>query len=361
MPSTALPRNVASYLSAIDAAAVFVTMPLHVGAATIPTLKRMPRSTSLVWLAWTRKIEDAERIVDATKRNMLSPGTARNFVNCLSAFCKWARKRGHAEVSFTEAIDLPKAGKGHLPWTEEQLAAAASKFSGVMRRGFLLYQHTGLRGSDVVRLGPTDVDTFQGRDAFALTTQKRKRDVWCPIMPTLAAECRRGNADRVRTCCSRTASVHAQGIRPAVCRGARCDPRTEGPHAARPARDGSDQPAPRRTVLRPNRRLRRHEREDGRTVLPQCRHAHEQPRRTHSFGAGDGALEPRGHHHLKRFEPKAPVAAMPPPNAQKYRARGDPLTVAIKPTVLFVHAKQRKTLGRNAENTLRPLGRPCSL
>lgn len=45
-----------------------------------------------------------------------------------------------------------------------------------------------LRGSDVVRLGPTDVDTFQGRDAFSLTTQKRKRDVWCPIMPTLAAE-----------------------------------------------------------------------------------------------------------------------------------------------------------------------------
>ena len=57
-----------------------------------------------------------------------------------------------------------------------------------MRRGFLLYEHTGLRGSDVVRLGPTDVDTYQGRDAFALTTQKRKRDVWCPIMPTLATE-----------------------------------------------------------------------------------------------------------------------------------------------------------------------------
>ena len=36
--------------------------------------------------------------------------------------------------------------------------------------------HTGLRGS------------YQGRDAFALTTQKRKRDVWCPIMSTLAAE-----------------------------------------------------------------------------------------------------------------------------------------------------------------------------
>ena len=65
MPSTALPRNVEHYLHAIDAAAVFVTMPLHVGAATIPIMKRMPRSTSFVWIAWTRKIEDAQRIVGA--------------------------------------------------------------------------------------------------------------------------------------------------------------------------------------------------------------------------------------------------------------------------------------------------------
>jgi DNA-binding CsgD family transcriptional regulator len=117
-----------------------------------------------------------------------SPGKARNFVNCLSSFSKWARKRGHTEVNFTFGIDLPKPGKGHMPWTDEQLAAAASKFTGMMRRGFMLYMHTGLRGSDVVRLGPTDVDTFQGRDAFAIVTQKRKRDVWCPIMPPLAQE-----------------------------------------------------------------------------------------------------------------------------------------------------------------------------
>jgi DNA-binding CsgD family transcriptional regulator len=120
----------------------------------------------------------------------LTPGKARNFVNCLSSFSKWGRKRGHTEVNFTFSIDLPKPGKGHMPWTEEQLAAAANGFTGVMRRGFALYQHTGLRGSDIVRLAPTDVDSFQNRDAFSITTQKRKRDVWCPIMPVLAAEMR---------------------------------------------------------------------------------------------------------------------------------------------------------------------------
>ena len=218
-------------------------------------------------------------VLDATK-DQLKAMPQFGAENCLSSLSKWGRKRGYTEVNFTFGIDLPKAGKGHLPWTEEQLAAAASKFTGVMRRGFLLYQHTGLRGSDVVRLGPTDVDTYQGRDAFALTTQKRKRDVWCPIMPTLAAEMATSGAPTgsIPVAAERQA-VHAQGIRQAVCRGTRCDPRTERPDAARVARDGGDQPAPRWSVVCADRRHRRHEREDGRALLPQCRHALEQPRR----------------------------------------------------------------------------------
>ena len=118
----------------------------------------------------------------------LTPGTARNFVNCLSSYSKWARKRGYTEVNFTFGIDLPKAGKGHLPWTDKQLAIGNTKLTGVMRQGFVLYRYTGLRGSDVVRLGPTFVDAFEGRDGFAFMTQKRKRDVWCPILSELAAE-----------------------------------------------------------------------------------------------------------------------------------------------------------------------------
>lgn len=119
-----------------------------------------------------------------------TPGKARNFVNCLSSFSKWARKRGLTEVNFTFGIDLPKAGKGHMPWTDGQLATAMGRFTDMMRKGFVLYRYSGLRGSDVVRLTPTDVDTYQGRDAFAFTTQKRNREVWCPILPPRAEEMR---------------------------------------------------------------------------------------------------------------------------------------------------------------------------
>jgi integrase len=64
------------------------------------------------------------------------------------------------------------------------LKAAHDKFSGVVLRGFLLYLHTGQRGSDIVRLGFSIID----EGGFSVRQQKTKRDVWCPIVPELAAE-----------------------------------------------------------------------------------------------------------------------------------------------------------------------------
>ena len=48
----------------------------------------------------------------------------------------------------------------------------------------MLYTYTGQRGSDVVRLGFTDID----EGGFALRQRKTGREVWCPIVPELAAE-----------------------------------------------------------------------------------------------------------------------------------------------------------------------------
>ena len=159
-----------------------------------------------------------------------------------------------------------------------------------MRRGFMLYQHTGLRGSDVVRLGPTDVDTYQGRDAFALTTQKRKRDVWCPIMPALAAEMatwERRPGPYLLQQNGKPFTRKEFGRQFAEARDAIPELKGLTLHGLR---DGGDQPAPRWSVVCADRRHRRHEREDGGALLPQCRHALEQPRRADASGAGDGAL-----------------------------------------------------------------------
>lgn len=112
------------------------------------------------------------------------PGKANNFLAAMRAFSTWARVRDQAEQSLTEGVKPYATDGGHKPWTPEQIDAALTQLTGVIRRGVILYMYTGMRGSDAVRLGWTDIDD----GGFALRTQKRKRHVWCPIVPELAAE-----------------------------------------------------------------------------------------------------------------------------------------------------------------------------
>lgn len=49
-------------------------------------------------------------------------------------------------------------GKGHQPWTPEQLAFADANFTGMLRRAYMLARYTGQRSSDIVRLGFADID-----------------------------------------------------------------------------------------------------------------------------------------------------------------------------------------------------------
>jgi len=118
------------------------------------------------------------------------PGAANNFLSSMRSFSKWARLHEHIDVNLTEGISPRKTGGGHKPWTPEQIEAAKSKLSGVIRRGVLLYLYTGMRGSDAVRLGPEHVD----EGGFSLRTQKKKRDVYCPILPELEEEMRTWSA-----------------------------------------------------------------------------------------------------------------------------------------------------------------------
>lgn len=112
-----------------------------------------------------------------------TPGKANTFLGAMRALSTWARVRDHIESSLTEGVKPYAKDGGHKPWTPEQIAAI-EKLTGVVRRGVILYMYTGMRGSDAVRLGPTDREG----DGFRLRTQKRKRHVWCPIVPELAAD-----------------------------------------------------------------------------------------------------------------------------------------------------------------------------
>lgn len=117
-----------------------------------------------------------------------TPGKANNFIGAMRALSEWALGHGHIDVSLTQGVEPYAVKGGHRPWTPAQIAAAHTELTGVIRRGVMLYLYTGQRGSDVVRLGWTDVDRSPEGDGFDLTQQKTDRPVWCPIVPELAAE-----------------------------------------------------------------------------------------------------------------------------------------------------------------------------
>lgn len=113
-----------------------------------------------------------------------SPGAANNFLGAMRALSTWAIARGYVPASFTEGVEPFDTTGGHKPWTDKQIAAAHKGLTGMLRRGVMLALYTGQRGSDVVRLGWTDFD----EGGLRLTQQKTKREVWCPVVPELAAE-----------------------------------------------------------------------------------------------------------------------------------------------------------------------------
>lgn len=113
-----------------------------------------------------------------------TPGKANMFLSAMRALSAWARPRGKLPQSMTEGVKPFPIKGGHKPWTPAQLAAIDKVKDQTVRRGLKLYQHTGQRGSDVVRLGWTDID----EGGFALGQKKTGVEVWCPILPELTAE-----------------------------------------------------------------------------------------------------------------------------------------------------------------------------
>jgi integrase len=113
-----------------------------------------------------------------------SPGRANNFLSVMRALSAWAVTRDHLAASITAGVQPFAKEGGHRPWSEPQISAADLYLTGSVRRGVMLALYTGQRGSDVVRLGWTDVD----EGGFRLVQRKTKREVWCPILPELASE-----------------------------------------------------------------------------------------------------------------------------------------------------------------------------
>ena len=115
-----------------------------------------------------------------------TPAKANNFLGAMRAMSVWARARDHIPHSLTEGVKPFGMDGGHEPWGPEQIKCVHDKLTGVVRQGVMLMLYTGQRGSDVVRLGWTDIN-----DESLLRVKRQQKtgvEAWCPIVPELAAE-----------------------------------------------------------------------------------------------------------------------------------------------------------------------------
>lgn len=150
---------------------------------------RYKRSLQIARDAWGSLSKDQLRpshiraVMDGFSR---FPAKANSFYGTIQAISKWAIANDLLTNPLTTSVERYKSNTGHKPWTDEQIASASKQLKGTIRRGVMLYIYTGQRGSDIVRLGWSDID----EGGFALKQQKTGREVWCPIVPELASEMR---------------------------------------------------------------------------------------------------------------------------------------------------------------------------
>jgi integrase len=169
--------------------AAWPTLPKKLAVSTQYTYRRNLDIARKAWGALSAKgLRPVHvRALMETLANM--PGKANAFLGAMRAFSAWALVHGHIETSLIEGVkSFDRSDKGHKPWTPGQIRAAHEKLTGMVRRGVMLALYTGQRGSDVVRLGPTDIDTGHAGDGFRLRQKKTGSEPWCPILPELAAE-----------------------------------------------------------------------------------------------------------------------------------------------------------------------------
>jgi len=100
---------------------------------------------------------------------------------------KWAIVRELLPRQITLGVEVGHSEGGHVPWTDEHVAVAEQYCRPDLARVVTLGANTGQRGSDLVRMCPTDLEIYNGVQGINVTQQKTGRKLWVPILSPLAA------------------------------------------------------------------------------------------------------------------------------------------------------------------------------
>jgi integrase len=109
------------------------------------------------------------------------PAAQRSAQTALKALERWVIVRDLLPHPITTGTEAPGSDGGHVPWTDEQVAFAERFARPHLARVITLAANTGQRGSDLVRMRWSDVETIEGRPGINVTQKKTGLVLWVPF------------------------------------------------------------------------------------------------------------------------------------------------------------------------------------
>jgi integrase len=113
------------------------------------------------------------------------PGAQMVAFTALKAVDKWAVARDHLPRSITFGVRVDGTEGGHLPWSDAQVELAEREARLCLSRAVTLAANTSQRGSDLVRMAATDIETYNGRTGINVCQVKTGKVVWVPFTEPL--------------------------------------------------------------------------------------------------------------------------------------------------------------------------------
>ena len=105
----------------------------------------------------------------------------------LKAVERWALVRELLPYPITIGTEAKGSTGGYEPWTDEQVILAELYCRPHLARVITLASNTGQRGSDLVKMRWSDLETYEGRPGINVTQKKTGLQIWVPFTEQLSA------------------------------------------------------------------------------------------------------------------------------------------------------------------------------
>lgn len=113
------------------------------------------------------------------------PGAQARARVALKAMSKWAVTRDLLPFPITYGVEVVGDEGHHIPWSDDQVAIAVEHARPEISRLVTLQSCTGQRGSDLVKMRWSEIETVQGTPGIHVKQQKTGLKLWVPFLPEL--------------------------------------------------------------------------------------------------------------------------------------------------------------------------------